>query len=206
MPNDRLSENKTSEQEQRVFTFRVTQLTQLIWLVFSILEVLIALRVGLKIAWAIQSVRRVRFHRPHEPVVGVTQTIACDRPSEVNPGEDTKGIASPNHENQVARPKSFFAGLLLGSLAAVGATLLLAPQAGEKTRIKIQQKTLELGEQVSETVEDAVAQARVNTHKATADVHAKAEELRQRGHALLDKGKEGMSAVVQAGKTAIQGS
>lgn len=201
MPNNRLS-----EQEQRVFTFRVTQLTQLIWLVFSILEVLIALRVGLKIAWALQSVRRVRFHRPHEPVVGVTQTIAHDRPSEVNTAEDTKGIANPNPENQVARPKSFFAGLLLGSLAAVGATLLLAPQSGEKTRIKIQQKGLELGEQASETVEDAVAQARVNTHKVMADVRAEAEELRQRGHALLDKGKEGMLAVVQAGKTAIQGS
>jgi len=54
MSNDnRVSEVRTSqrepEREQRIFTFKISQL---IWLLFGILEVLIALRIGLKLIGA----------------------------------------------------------------------------------------------------------------------------------------------------------
>jgi len=54
MSNDnRVSEVRTSQQEpereQRIFTFKATQL---VWLLFGILEVLIALRIGLKLIGA----------------------------------------------------------------------------------------------------------------------------------------------------------
>ena len=50
MPNDRRKENRSVQQESdregRIFTFKVMQL---IWLLLGILEVLIALRIGLKL-------------------------------------------------------------------------------------------------------------------------------------------------------------
>ena len=53
MSNDRMTEVKSIQQEpereQRIFTFKVTQL---IWLFLGILEALIALRIGLKLIGA----------------------------------------------------------------------------------------------------------------------------------------------------------
>src|SRR5512141_413089 len=53
MSNDRMTEVKSIQQEpereQRIFTFKVTQL---IWLLLGILEALIALRIGLKLIGA----------------------------------------------------------------------------------------------------------------------------------------------------------
>jgi hypothetical protein len=47
MPNNRISEVRTTQkepdQERRIFTFKATQL---VWLLFGILEALIALRMG----------------------------------------------------------------------------------------------------------------------------------------------------------------
>ncbi len=53
MPNTRISEVQTTQQEpdqdRRIFTFKATQL---VWLLFGILEALIALRIGLKLIGA----------------------------------------------------------------------------------------------------------------------------------------------------------
>ena len=53
MSNDRMTEVKTVQQEpereQRIFTFKITQL---IWLLLGILEATIALRIGLKLIGA----------------------------------------------------------------------------------------------------------------------------------------------------------
>jgi hypothetical protein len=53
MPNDRMTEVRSVQQEpereQRIFSFKVTQL---IWLLLGILEALIALRIGLKLIGA----------------------------------------------------------------------------------------------------------------------------------------------------------
>lgn len=53
MTDNRVSETRTTqrepERERRIFTFKVTQL---VWLLFGILEALIALRIGLKLIGA----------------------------------------------------------------------------------------------------------------------------------------------------------
>jgi len=62
MSNDRITEVKSIQQEpereQRIFTFKVTQL---IWLFLGILEALIALRIGLKLIGA----------NPESPIVAL---------------------------------------------------------------------------------------------------------------------------------------
>jgi gas vesicle protein len=84
--------------------------------------------------------------------------------------------------------------------------LLLAPQSGKKTRAKIQRKSSKLCQQTAETVADGVAQARAKAHDITTGIHKQAEELQQRGQAVLDEGRERASTAVEAGKTAVQGS
>jgi gas vesicle protein len=84
--------------------------------------------------------------------------------------------------------------------------LLLAPQSGKRTRAQIQLKSMELREQTTDAVEDAMAQTRTKARQIRADVRGKADELQQRGQAVLDEQKEHWSALVEAGKTAVQGS
>jgi gas vesicle protein len=84
--------------------------------------------------------------------------------------------------------------------------LLLAPQSGKRTRAQIQLKSMELREQTTEAVEDALKQTRTQARQIRADVREKADELQQRGQAVLDEQKENWSALVEAGKTAVQGS
>jgi gas vesicle protein len=113
-----------------------------------------------------------------------------------------------NHEHgyEANHPGGFLAGLLLGSLAGAGAMLLLAPQSGKKTRAKIQRKSMDLRDQTVETVEDAMAQARVNARQITTGVHEQAEELQRRGQEMLEEHRGHVSTVVEAGKKAVQGS
>jgi gas vesicle protein len=113
---------------------------------------------------------------------------------------------SQEHETGAHTTWSFLAGLLIGSLAGAGTVLLLAPQSGKETRTQIQRKSIELRNQAAETVEDVVAQSRVKARQITADVHEQAEALQQRGQNMLDEQKERLSTVVEAGKTAVQGS
>jgi len=111
-----------------------------------------------------------------------------------------------NHENVVNQLGGFLAGLLIGGLAGAVTMLLLAPQSGKKTRTQIQLKSIELRDQAVKNVEDAVAQTRTKARQITADVREKADELQQRGQAVLDEQKEHWSTFVKAGKTAVQGS
>ena len=97
----------------------------------------------------------------------------------------------------------FFAGLLMGGLIGAGSMLLLAPQSGKRTRAQIQKEGLELRDQVVETVEDTVAQARGQVHRVADRVHKQTKELQQRGQDMLDEQMEVVSAVVEAEKTAV---
>jgi len=123
-----------------------------------------------------------------------------------NRKEDGLDNHNHEHENGVNQVGGFFAGLLIGGLAGAVAMLLLAPQSGKRTRAQIQLKSMELREQTTEAVEDALKQARTQGRQIRADVREKADELQQRGQAVLDEQKENWSALVEAGKTAVQGS
>ena len=123
-----------------------------------------------------------------------------------NRKEDSMDDRDHEHENDVNQVGGFFAGLLIGGLAGAVAMLLLAPQSGKRTRAQIQLKSMELRDQTTEAVEDAMAQARTKGRRIRADVREQAEALQQRGQAVLDEQKENWSALVEAGKTAVQGS
>lgn len=102
--------------------------------------------------------------------------------------------------------RRFLAGLLFGGLAGAGAMLLLAPQSGKKTRTQIQEKSIELRDQTVKTVEDTVAQVRTKANQITTSIQKQSEELQQRGQDMLDEQKERWTPVVEAGKTAAQGT
>jgi hypothetical protein len=104
MSNDnRVSEVRTSqnepEREQRIFTFKATQL---IWLLFGVLEALIALRIGLKLIGA----------NPESPIValiyGLTYLFLFPFEGLVN---------SPTVGSMVLELSSMFAMLLYGLIA-----------------------------------------------------------------------------------------
>jgi gas vesicle protein len=103
------------------------------------------------------------------------------------------GSYSQEHENDVNNAWSFLAGLLFGGLVGAGTMLLMAPQSGKKTRTQIQQKSLELRDETTEAVEDALAQARAKAHQITDNVQEKAKELEKRGQAFVDEQKERFS-------------
>lgn len=104
MSNDsRVSEVTSSqrepEREQRIFTFKATQL---IWLLFGILEALIALRIGLKLIGA----------NPDSPIVALIYgfTYLFLFPF-------TGLIGSPTAGNMVLELSSMFAMLIYGLIA-----------------------------------------------------------------------------------------
>jgi gas vesicle protein len=111
-----------------------------------------------------------------------------------------------DNETCANRPWGFLAGLLFGGLAGASAMLMLAPQSGKRTRAKIQQKSIELRDQATETVEDAMADTRAKARKVKIGVRKDARELQHRGQEMLDEQMAHVSAAVDAGKEAVQGS
>lgn len=94
------------------------------------------------------------------------------------------------------------AGLLVGSLAGAGAMLLLAPQSGEKTRAQIQEKGIELRDQTTGMMDDAMARVWLARKKITRDARRKAQELLHHGQILVNEQLEHMSRAAKAWKKA----
>lgn len=82
---------------------------------------------------------------------------------------------------------SVITGLLIGSLAGAGAMLLMAPQSGEKTRLQIQAKGIELRDNTTGVVESAMARVWLQKNKLTRDGRRKAKELVQQGKSLVSE-------------------
>jgi gas vesicle protein len=110
------------------------------------------------------------------------------------------------HEHTARNLMRVLAGLLIGGLAGAGVMLLLAPQSGKRTRAQLQQKSIELREQASDNLDDAVAQVRVKARRLTSDISDKAEELQERSQELIDDQKERLSALRGNGKKALHSS
>ena len=113
---------------------------------------------------------------------------------------------SQEHEHTANVVWNFLAGLLVGGLVGAVTMLLLAPQSGKRTRGQIQEKSIELRDQTTDAVEAAVAKAGVKARQIRDGVRTQTEELEQRGQALFDEQKKHWSTLVEAGKTAVQGS
>jgi gas vesicle protein len=97
-------------------------------------------------------------------------------------------------------------GLLIGSLAGALTMLLLAPQSGKRTRVQIQKKSIELRNQATEMMDEAMAQVRVDRKKITMGGRQKAKELLHNGQALVAEQLEYVSDAAKAGKKAILSS
>jgi len=96
----------------------------------------------------------------------------------------------------------FLGGLLVGGLTGATAMLLLAPQSGQKTRAKIQQKGIELRQQTSDAVEGAITETRHKAHQMNASAHRQAKAIQQSGQNALDDQKEIFSTFVEGEKAA----
>ena len=97
-------------------------------------------------------------------------------------------------------------GLLVGCLAGAITMLLLAPQSGEDTRMQIQKKGIELRNQTTGMMDDAIAQMRLDRNKITMGGRQKAQELLHQGQALVVEQLDHVSEAALAGKKAIQNS
>jgi len=97
-------------------------------------------------------------------------------------------------------------GMLIGGLAGAVTMLLLAPQSGKDTRMQIREKGIELRDRTTEMVEDTMAQVRSNANKIATDGREKIKELKQHGQELAVEQLDRVSAVVEAGKTAVKSS
>jgi len=82
--------------------------------------------------------------------------------------------ATEDHHNNIL---GVLTGLLIGGLAGAGAMLLLAPQSGEKTRLQIQEKGIELRDQTTGILEAAMAKVWLAKKQITRDGRRKAKEL-----------------------------
>lgn len=98
-----------------------------------------------------------------------------------------------NHENETNTAWGFAAGMVIGGLVGAGTMLLLAPQSGKKTLAAIQEKTNELRDQTTETVEDAVSQASAKARKIADGVRVQAKDFEKRGKAMFEEQKEKMT-------------
>ena len=99
---------------------------------------------------------------------------------------------------------AFFAGLFMGGLLGAGSMLLLAPQSGKDTRAQLQEEGIMLRDQVTETVEGTVKQARSTGRHMAADLRKEGRDLQKRGRAALKDQLEIASQVVQDEKKAAK--
>jgi len=111
--------------------------------------------------------------------------------------------ASLNHNTNISGVAT---GLFFGSLIGAVTMLLMAPQSGKRTRVRLQQKSIELRDQASEMVEDGLMQVRTESKKLTKSGRQKARELMQRGQELVSGQLTHVSHALGTGKKAILGS
>ena len=115
------------------------------------------------------------------------------------------------YDNQIYKHNAnntvgILAGVLVGSLAGAITMLLLAPKSGKDTRMQINERGIELRDRTTEMVEATMAQVRLNAEKIAASGREKMKELKHQGQDLAVEQLERVSAVVDAGKTAVKNS
>lgn len=115
-----------------------------------------------------------------------------------------------NHEFENIEPvnhtKSVLAGLLVGGLVGAGTILLLAPQAGERTRAELQEGVTHLRDRTTETVKDKVTLVKSRANQLKMDMQTKAGDLQHQGKDMIAKQLDRVSHAAEAGRKAIQNS
>jgi gas vesicle protein len=98
----------------------------------------------------------------------------------------------------------FLSGLLIGALAGAAAMLFFAPQAGEETRRKLRDKTMELRDTVGEKYDEVVETARERAQRLGEDVRSRVEDVSHRGQEMLEEQKNRVQDAVQAGRQSLK--
>jgi gas vesicle protein len=104
----------------------------------------------------------------------------------------------------INNPQRMLVGLFVGGLAGAAAMLLFAPRSGRQTRAQIEEKSIELRDLKTRNIKNAVAQVRSKTNLITAEVRERAGELKQFGQDKLVERSDNASAVLDAGKLAVE--
>jgi len=124
--------------------------------------------------------------------------------------EDSLDHQAHEHKNNVKQLGGFVAGLLAGGLAGglagAGAMLLLAPQSGKRTRAQIQRRGVELKDQATDAVDDAVTQTRDRVHRIRTGAQRNMGRLQHRAKLVLEEQTARVADVVEAGKHTVLGS
>ena len=103
---------------------------------------------------------------------------------------------------------AFLVGFVIGGVAGAITALLFAPQSGEETRTLIKDKTIELHDKASETVEQTLAKAEAAASEAVKkadqllkDAQKKAAEVAEKGQVVLEQQKEKLAKTTKDSKS-----
>lgn len=103
---------------------------------------------------------------------------------------------------------AFLVGFLVGGISGAVTALLLAPQSGEETRTMIKDRTIELRDKASMTVEETMARAEEAAQEAVKQAETLLEEAKKRANELAEKGQvvldEGKEKISKTAKTATK--
>lgn len=116
-------------------------------------------------------------------------------------------MTTPNEEferNQGRSAGSTLAGFVIGGIVGAAAMLLLAPQAGKKTREELQKGAVELRDRTVGNVKETVAQAKSKAQQVTAEARGKASELQQKGKDMAAEQLDRIANAAEAGKKALK--
>ncbi len=97
-------------------------------------------------------------------------------------------------------------GLLIGGLVGAGTMLLLAPQAGRRTRKELQEGAMDLRDRTTEKVKGTVSNVRSRAGQVTSEVREKADELQNQGKDIVADQLGRVASAAQAGKKAVEAS
>ena len=106
---------------------------------------------------------------------------------------------------------SFLSGFMIGGLVGAAVALLMAPQSGEETRVLIRDKSVELKDRTTASLEEAYARAeqaaadaRVRAEELAKEAQARAEDLRQRGQVIIEEQRTKLTEAIQPKEEAAE--
>ena len=123
-----------------------------------------------------------------------------------NHKEDSSDHQAHEHGSVVNQVGGFVAGVLLGGLAGAGAMLLLAPQSGKRTRTQIQRRGVELKNQATDAMDDAMVQTRDQVRRIRTGTRRNMGRLQHHAKLVLEEQTARVADAVEAGKHAVQRS